>query len=108
MARIGINGFGRIGRMIFRIAFQKNLKVVAINDPFISLENIAYLLKYDSTHGKFPGDVSIEDGNIFVNGQTIKVFTEEEPSKIPWKSSGAKYIVDSSGVFVTAKEATGH
>lgn len=108
MSKIGINGFGRIGRLVLRCAIEKGAQVVAVNDPFIALDYMVYMFKYDSTHGKFKGDVKTEDGNLVVNGQVIKVFNEMKPEAIPWGSAGAEYIVESTGVFTTLDKAKAH
>merc|ERR1712072_205340 len=102
-SRIGINGFGRIGRLVLRAAVQKGAVVVAINDPFIPLDYMVYMFKYDSTHGKFKGDVS-EDGKfLYVNGNKITVFNERDPANINWANAGAEYVVESTGVFTTTE-----
>merc|ERR1711890_7851 len=107
-SRIGINGFGRIGRLVLRAAVQKGAVVVAINDPFIPLDYMVYMFKYDSTHGQFKGEVK-EDGKFFyVNGQKITVFNERDPNAIPWASAGAEYVVESTGVFTTTEKASMH
>jgi len=108
MAAIGINGFGRIGRLVLRAALQKGANVVAINDPFIDLDYMVYMFKYDSTHGQYKGEVSAADGKLVVDGQTITVFSERDPSAIPWSSVGAKYVVESTGVFTTLEKAGAH
>lgn len=109
MIKIGINGFGRIGRLVLRasVAYD-NVEVVGINDPFVDAEYMAYMLKYDSVHGKFDGEVSSVDGKLFVNGKEIKIFEAKDPKDIPWKSCGAAYIVESTGVFTTQEAAKGH
>ncbi|KAJ8525085.1 hypothetical protein ON010_g16030 [Phytophthora cinnamomi] len=95
---IGINGFGRIGRLVCRAAIENpKTKVVAINDPFMDLEYMAYLFKYDSTHGKFDGTVETKDGNLVVNGQVIHVFDARNPAEIPWGKAGATYVCESTG-----------
>jgi len=106
--QIGINGFGRIGRLVFRCALEKGVKVVAVNDPFIPADYMVYMFKYDSTHGRFKGEVSHKDGKLVVNGQEIAVFTEKEPSKIPWGQLGAEYVVESTGVFTTVDKCQPH
>jgi len=106
--KIGINGFGRIGRLVFRCALAQGVQVVAVNDPFIPADYMAYMFKYDSTHGQFKGEVSHGDGKLIVNGQQISVFTEKEPSKIPWGQLGAEYIVESTGVFTTVDKCQPH
>jgi len=108
MSKIGINGFGRIGRLVLRAAVEKGAKVVAINDPFISLDYMVYMFKYDSTHGQFKGEVR-EDGKfLYVNGDKIAVFNERDPAAIPWGSAGAEYVVESTGVFTTTDKALAH
>jgi glyceraldehyde 3-phosphate dehydrogenase len=106
--KIGINGFGRIGRLVFRCAIAQGVQVVGVNDPFIPADYMAYMFKYDSTHGQFKGEVSHGDGKLIVNGQQISVFTEKEPSKIPWGQLGAEYIVESTGVFTTVEKCQPH
>jgi glyceraldehyde 3-phosphate dehydrogenase len=108
MAAIGINGFGRIGRLVLRAALQKGANVVAINDPFIDLDYMVYMFKYDSTHGQYKGEVSTSGGKLIVDGQAITVFSERDPSAIPWGSVGAKYVVESTGVFTTLEKAGAH
>jgi len=106
--KIGINGFGRIGRLVLRAACQKGATVVAINDPFISLDYMVYMFKYDSTHGQFKGEVK-EDGKfLYVNGTKITVFNERDPANINWASAGAEYVVESTGVFTTTDKALAH
>lgn len=108
-ARIGINGFGRIGRLVLRNCIEKGTQVCAINDPFLDVNYMAYLIKHDSTHGQFEGEVSIlKNGMIQVNNQKIHVFVEKDPTKIPWAKSGAVYIVESTGVFTTTDKAGLH
>ena len=100
MVNVGINGFGRIGRIVFRNSLNHpDTDVVAVNDPFIDLDYMVYMLKYDSTHGRFDGEVSARDGKLVVNGRSIHVYAEKDPSNIPWSESGALYVVDSTGVF---------
>jgi len=108
MASVGINGFGRIGRLVLRACLEKGVKVVAINDPFIDVNYMVYMFKYDSTHGRFKGDVSHEGGMLIVNGQKIQVFMERDPTAIPWGSAGAEYIVESTGVFTSLDKAQAH
>ena len=108
MATIGINGFGRIGRIVLRAALAKGVKVAAINDPFIPLDYMVYMFKYDSTHGQFKGEVK-EDGTfLYVNGNKITVFNERDPVNINWASAGAEYVVESTGVFTTIDKALSH
>jgi len=108
MSKIGINGFGRIGRLVLRAALDKGASVVAINDPFISVDYMVYLFKYDSTHGRFKGTVGSEGGHLVVNGKTIQVFQERDPKAIPWGKAGAEYVVESTGVFTTIEKASAH
>merc|ERR1712082_113032 len=106
--KIGINGFGRIGRLVLRAAVEKGATVVAINDPFIPLDYMVYMFKYDSTHGKFKGEVK-EDGKfLYVNGNKITVFNERDPAAINWSGAGAEYVVESTGVFTTTDKALAH
>jgi len=108
MSDIGINGFGRIGRLVLRAAMHKGANVVAVNDPFINLDYMVYMFKYDSTHGRYNGEVSCEDGCLIVDGHKIMVFNEMKPENIPWNKAGAKYIVESTGVFTTKEKASAH
>jgi len=108
MSKIGINGFGRIGRLVLRAAVDKGAQVVAVNDPFIGLDYMVYLFKFDSTHGRFKGTVSAEGGFLVVNGQKITVFSERDPKDIKWASAGAEYVVESTGVFTTIEKASTH
>jgi len=106
--KIGINGFGRIGRLVLRAAVAKGATVVAVNDPFISLDYMVYMFKYDSTHGQFKGEVK-EDGQfLYVNGNKITVFNEKDPAAINWGAAGAEYVVESTGVFTTTEKALSH
>ncbi|KAG1151521.1 hypothetical protein G6F37_006722 [Rhizopus arrhizus] len=105
----GINGFGRIGRIVLRASLDNpDVNVVAINDPFIDLDYMVYMFKYDSTHGRFKGTVEKKDGKLVVNGQSISVHTERDPSNIPWGQDGADYVVESTGVFTTVQAASAH
>merc|ERR1711994_848966 len=108
MVKIGINGFGRIGRLVLRAALDKGADVVAINDPFIPLDYMVYMFKYDSTHGRFKGDISVEGDKLKINGKLISVFGERDPTAIPWGSAGADYVVESTGVFTTTEKASAH
>ncbi|KAL0274531.1 UNVERIFIED_CONTAM: hypothetical protein PYX00_002633 [Menopon gallinae] len=108
MSKIGINGFGRIGRLVLRASLEKGGQVVAVNDPFIGLEYMVYLFKYDSTHGQFKGEVTTDGQHLIVNGNKIQVFSEREPKAIPWAKAGAEYIVESTGVFTTVEKASAH
>lgn len=105
---IGINGFGRIGRLVLRAAVAKGARVCAINDPFLDVNYMVYLFKYDSTHGRFPGEVTAENGALIVNGCKITIFTERDPASIPWAEAGAAYVVESTGVFTTIEKASAH
>merc|ERR1712060_257719 len=109
MTNVGINGFGRIGRLVTRAAFSSGkVNIVAINDPFTNLDHMAYMFKYDSTHGKFNGTVETKDGNLIVNGQVIKVFAIKNPAEIPWGEAGVEHGVESTGVFTTTEKASLH
>jgi len=106
--KIGINGFGRIGRFVFRVAVAKeNVEVVAIND-LIDVDYMAYMLKYDSTHGQFKGTVEVKDGNLIVNGKAIRVTAQKNPVDINWGAVGADYVVESTGLFLEKTKAQGH
>jgi len=106
--KIGINGFGRIGRLVFRAAVERGIEVAAINDPFIDLDYMVYMLKYDTVHGRFKGDVATADGKLVVNGKAICHFAERNPADIPWGQAGAEYVVESTGVFTTKDAASAH
>ena len=107
--KVGINGFGRIGRLVFRAALgYPDIEVTGINDPFIDLEYMLYMLKYDTIHGKFEGKAATKDGKLVVNGKAISVFAERDPGAIDWASCGAEYIVESTGVFTTIDKAEAH
>jgi len=109
MVKIGINGFGRIGRLVFRASLKKEgVQVVAINDPFIDLEYMTYMLKYDSVHGRFDGEIEIKGDKLVVNGNEITVFACMDPSTIAWAEAGAEYIVESTGAFTTTEKASAH
>jgi glyceraldehyde 3-phosphate dehydrogenase len=107
--KVGINGFGRIGRIVFRNAVEhKDIEIVAVNDPFIETKYAAYMLKYDSSHGIFKGDIGVETDGLTVNGKKVKFYTERDPAAIPWKETGADYVVESTGVFTTTDKAKAH
>ncbi|RYP90261.1 hypothetical protein DL770_003630 [Monosporascus sp. CRB-9-2] len=107
--KVGINGFGRIGRIVFRNAIEHDdIEVVAVNDPFIEVKYAEYMLKYDSTHGQFKGTISVESDGLVVNGKKVKFYMERDPANIPWKETGAEYIVESTGVFTTTDKAKAH
>ena len=106
--RVGINGFGRIGRLVFRAAMEnKNVEVVGIND-LIETDYLSYMLRYDTTHGKFKGSVSTEGNNLVVNGNKIRITSEKEPSNLKWAEINAEYIVESTGLFLTKESTQGH
>lgn len=108
--KIGINGFGRIGRQVFRTISQRHpekLQVVAVND-LASPEQQAHLLKYDSTYGRYDGDVAIDDGSLIINGESITVFSERSPGKIPWSEAGVEIVIESTGFFTDARQASAH
>ena len=107
--KIGINGFGRIGNLAFQAAIEKSeVEVVAINDPFITADYMAYMVKYDSIHGRFKGEVTSKDGILVVNGKEIKVYNEMDPKNIPWGTEGVEYVLECSGVFTTVEKASAH
>lgn len=109
MVKVGINGFGRIGRLVFRASLERDdVQVVAINDPFIDLDYMIYMIKYDTVHGRFKGDVSIKGENLVVNGREISVFSAMKPEEIPWGKVSAEYVVESTGVFTTVDGAKSH
>ena len=106
--KLGINGFGRIGRIAFRIAAQRdNVEVVAIND-LLDVDHLAYLLEYDSVHGKFDGEISVKNGNLVVNGKEIRVTAERNPEDLKWDAIGAEIIMDCTGIFTTLDKADAH
>jgi len=106
---VGINGFGRIGRLVLRIALSRpDIKVVAINDPFITSDYAAYMFKYDSTHGKYKGEVTHKENGIVIDGADITVYNERDPENIPWGKIGVDYVIDSTGIFKDVEPATKH
>jgi glyceraldehyde 3-phosphate dehydrogenase len=106
--KIGINGFGRIGRLVLRSAVERdNVEVVGIND-LIDVEYMAYMLKYDSTHGRFNGTVDVKGGNLIVNGSSIRVTAEKDPSNLKWDEVGAEYVVECTGLFLTKETGQKH
>ena len=108
MIKVGINGFGRIGRLVFRAAQQRNdIEIVGIND-LISVEYMSYMLRYDSIHGQFKGTVDVKDGHLVVNGKTIRVTAEKDPSNLKWNEVEAEYVVESTGLFLTKETAEAH
>lgn len=109
MIKVGINGFGRIGRLVMRVSLERdNVDVVAVNDPFIDVEYMKYMLTYDTIHGKYNADIKVEGNDLVINGKIVKVFNCTEPSEIPWGEVGAEYVVESSGVFTTTEKAQAH
>ena len=108
-AKIGINGFGRIGRVVFRAALGRDdVEVVAINDPFMNPEYMAYMLKYDSVHGRFNGEITYTDDSLVINGKSFKVFTAMDVKDIPWASVGAEYICECTGKHLSKELCKGH
>ncbi len=106
--KVGINGFGRIGRLVFRAAVDRpQIEIVGINDLF-DVEALAYLLKYDSTHGRFKGTVEAKDGKLVVNGKAIRVTAERDPANLKWGDVGAEYVVESTGLFLEKAKAEAH
>lgn len=112
MIKIGINGFGRIGRLVLRATLERstsNVEVVALNDPFMDMDYLIYLLKYDSAHGVFKGQIEkVDDKTLKVNGKVIKFFTEKDPANIKWGECGAEIVCESTGVFITTDKAKAH
>jgi glyceraldehyde 3-phosphate dehydrogenase len=108
MTKIGINGFGRIGRLVFRETFKRdNVEVVAIND-LLEIDHLAYLLKYDSVHGRFDGEVEVKDGSLVVNGKTIRVTSETDPKALKWNEVDADIVAECTGIFTTLEKAQFH
>jgi glyceraldehyde 3-phosphate dehydrogenase len=109
VVKVGINGFGRIGRIVFRNAIEhSDVEIVAVNDPFIEPKYAEYMLRYDTTHGVFNGTIAVEGNDLVVNGKKVKFYTERDPAAIPWRDTGAEYIVESTGVFTTTEKAKAH
>ncbi|KAI9455303.1 glyceraldehyde 3-phosphate dehydrogenase [Russula earlei] len=107
--KVGINGFGRIGRIVLRNALlDPRVLVVAINDPFIPLDYMVYMFKFDSVHGRFKGSIEAKDGKLVVNGHHITVYQARDPAEIKWGAADAAYVIESSGVFTTVEKASGH
>jgi len=110
VTRIGINGFGRIGRLVLRANEDRNagkVEVAAVNDLTDAKTN-AHLLKYDTNYGRFPGTVEAKDNDLVVNGRNIKVFSERDPAQIPWGEMGVDLVIESTGIFTNADQASGH
>ena len=109
MIKVGINGFGRIGRLVFRASLgRKDIEVVGVNDPFLDPSYAAYMLKYDTIHGKYEGKIEVAEGGLVVDGKHVKFYAEKDPACIDWKACGAEYIVESTGVFCTTEKASAH
>ena len=109
MIKVGINGFGRIGRLVFRAAQERNdVEIVAVNDPFLDIDYLVYMLQYDTVHGKFQGTAENKDGKLFINGKEVAFFAEKDPANIGWGASGADYVVESTGVFTSTEKAGLH
>jgi len=108
--KVGINGFGRIGRLVLRASLNRSdIEIVGLNDPFLDPSYMAYLFKYDSTHGRYKGQIeATKDGKLILNGKEIAVFGEKNPADIKWSSVGAEYVVESTGVFTTTEKASAH
>lgn len=107
--KMGINGFGRIGRLVFRAAIENpQVEVLGVNDPFISPEYMAYMLRYDSIHGQFNGTIEVDGNKLVVNGKTVNVYGVKDPVEIPWQESGVDYVVEATGVFTTTEKANAH
>ena len=107
--KVGINGFGRIGKLVFQAALEKGeVDVVAVNDPFITADYMAYMLKYDTVHGKFNGQVRGEGNKLYVNDKVVNVYNEMDPHNIPWGAEGVEYVLECSGVFTTLEKAQAH
>ena len=107
MSKIGINGFGRIGRLVFRAALKRGLDIVAIND-LVEPDYMAYMLKYDSTHGRFDGTVEVENGHLVVNGKTIRITAEKDPANLKWDEVGVELVIEATGFFLTEADASKH
>jgi glyceraldehyde 3-phosphate dehydrogenase len=108
MIKIGINGFGRIGRLVFRASeLDPNVEVVGIND-LLDVDYIAYMLKYDSTHGRFDGEVEVKDGALIVNGRKVRVTSEMDPANLAWGDIGAEYVAEATGLFLTKEKTESH
>ena len=107
--KIGINGFGRIGKLVFQAALEKGeVDIVAINDPFITADYMAYMLKFDTVHGRFNGEIKSEENKLIVNGKSVNVYNEMDPHNIPWGQEGVEYVLECSGVFTTLEKAQAH
>src|SRR5674476_915005 len=99
MIKVGINGFGRIGRLVFRAAQERSdVQIVAVNDPFLDIDYLVYMLQYDTVHGRFQGTAEHKDGKLVINGKAVSFFAEKDPAAITWGAVGADYVVESTGV----------
>ena len=106
--KVGINGFGRIGSLVFGVAIKReNIEIVGIND-LVDIDYLAYMLKYDSVHGKFDGEIKVEDGHLVVDGQKIRVTAEKDPANLKWDEVGADVVIDATGIFLTKESAQKH
>ncbi len=109
MIKVGINGFGRIGRLVFRAAQERNdVQIVAVNDPFLDIDYLVYMLQYDTVHGKFQGKIENKGGKLHINDVEVAFFAEKDPASIGWGAAGADYVVESTGVFTTVEKAGLH
>ena len=107
--KVGINGFGRIGRLVFRAGIVRDdIEIVAVNAPDKTPEQLAYVTKFDSVHGRFNGSVEVVDGNLVVNGKTVKVLGSRDPSQLPWGELGVDYVLECTGKFLTKESAQPH
>jgi len=107
--KVGINGFGRIGRLVFRAGINRDdIEFVGINDPFMTPDYMAYMLRYDTVHGQFQGSISYTDNAIVVNGKEVRFFAEKDPKNIPWGAIGAEYVVEATGIFLTKEKSQAH
>ncbi len=107
--KVGINGFGRIGRLVFRAGLKNpNIEFVGVNDPFMTPDYCAYMLRYDTVHGRYNGDIKVTENSIIVEGKEVKFYAEKDPANIPWAACGAEYVVDSTGVFTTTEACQAH
>jgi glyceraldehyde 3-phosphate dehydrogenase len=109
MIKVGINGFGRIGRLVFRAAQERNdVQIVAVNDPFLDIDYLVYMLQYDTVHGKFQGKIENKNGKLHINDVEVAFSAERDPAAIGWGASGADYVVESTGIFTTVEKASAH
>src|SRR5690349_3145145 len=112
LVRIGINGFGRIGRLVYRVAAERGFEVVAVND-LVTSDNLAYLLSYDTMQGRFgldgrPAEVAVTDDGFAVNGRSTRALSVKDPAALPWKSLAVDYVLESTGLFADFEKASGH